>query len=122
MNPNDYISMVEMLITATQEKKIRWEEKNEDFSTKIGGCLIELVPSYDYQVNVSSYSLRLSNKEGMLFETFSYSEAVDNEEYHRLNELYATIRDVNYKITESEKIILDGLRKLTEPSDDGLPF
>lgn len=122
MNQNDYISMVEMLNTATQEKKIHWEEKDEDFSTIIGGCLIELVPSYDYQVNVSSYSLRLSNKEGVLFETFSYSEDVDTEEYHRLNELYANIRDVNYKITESENIILDSLKKLTEPSGDGLPF
>lgn len=122
MNPNDYISMVEMLITATQEKKIHWEEQNDNFSTKIGGCLIELIPSYEYQTNISSYYLKLYNKEGVSFETFSYSENVDEEEYQRLNELYATIRDVNYKITESEKIIMDGLRKLTEPSNDGLPF
>lgn len=122
MNQNDYTNMVEMLNTATQEKKIHWDEQNDNFSTIIGGCLIELVSSYDYQANVSSYYLKLYNKDGMLFETFSYSEDVDTEEYQHLNELYTNIRDVNYKITESEKIILDGLKKLTEPSDDSLPF
>lgn len=122
MNPNDYINMVEMLNIATQEKKIHWEEQDDNFSTKIGGCSIELIPSYEYQTNISSYYLKLYNKEGVMFETFSYSENVETEEYNRLNKLYANIRDVNYKITESEKIILDGLKKLIEPSDDGLPF
>lgn len=121
MNPNDYINMVEMLNIATQEKKIHWEEQDDNFSTKIGGCSIELIPFYEYQTNISSY-LKLYNKEGVMFETFSYSENVETEEYNRLNKLYANIRDVNYKITESEKIILDGLKKLIEPSDDGLPF
>lgn len=116
--------MVEMLNTATQEKKIHWEEQNDDFSTKIGGCTVELMPSYDYQANVSSYHLKLYNREDVAFETFSYSDDVDTDEYQRLNELYANIRDVNYKITESEKIILDSLRALTEPFESGeaLPF
>lgn len=122
MTQNDYISMVEMLNTATLNKKIQWEEQNDNFSTKIGGCLVELISSYDYQSTISSYYLRLYNKDGMLFETFSYSEDVDTEEYHRLNDLYANIRDVNYKITESENIILESLKKLTEPNDGGLPF
>ena len=122
MNQNDYTNMVEMLNTATQEKKIYWDEQNDNFSTIICGCLIELVSSYDYQANVSSYYLKLYNKDGILFETFSYSEDVDTEEYQHLNELYTSIRDVNYKITESEKIILDGLKKMTEPSNDSLPF
>ena len=122
MNQSDYLNMVVMLRTATLKKKIHWEENNGDFSTKVGGCLIEIISSYDFQVGISSYSLRLYNTENVLFETISYSEDVDNENYQRLNDLYQTIRDVNYKITESEKIILDGLKKLTEPSDDGLPF
>lgn len=121
MNQTDYINMVRMLNSATFCKKIHWEEQDGEFSTKIGGCLIELVPSYDFQVNVSSYSLRLYNEDGELFETFCYSEDVDNEDYQRLNGLYITIRDVNYKITESEKIILDNLKKLIE-TDNSMPF
>ena len=70
---------------------------------------------------MSSYSLRLYNEDGELFETFCYSEDVDNEDYQRLNGLYITIRDVNYKITESEKIILDNLKKLIE-TDNSMPF
>lgn len=104
------------------KEKIHWDENDGDFSTKVGGCLIELVSSYDFSVGISSYSLRLYNTENVLFETISYSEDVDNEDFQRLNDLYQTIRDVNYKIKESEKIILDGLKKLTEPSDDSLPF
>lgn len=122
MNLSDCINMVVMLKTATIKKKIHWDENDGDFSTKVGGCLIELVSSYDFSVGISSYSLRLYNTENVLFETISYSEDVDNEDFQRLNDLYQTIRDVNYKITESEKIILDGLKKLTEPSDDSLPF
>lgn len=121
MNQSDCINMVVMLKTATLKKKIHWEENDGDFSTKVGGCLIELVSYYDFQVGVSSYSLRLYNTENVLFETISYSEDVDNDDYQRLNDLYKTIRDVNYKITESEKIILDGLKKLIAP-DDELPF
>lgn len=30
----------------------------------------------------------------------SYSEDVETEEYHRLNELYTNIRDINYKILQ----------------------
>lgn len=122
MNLSDCINMVVMLKTATIKKKIHWDENDGDFSTKVGGCLIELVSSYDFSVGISSYSLRLYNTENVLFETISYSEDVDNEDFQRLNDLYQTIRDVNYKIKESEKIILDGLKKLTEPSDDSLPF
>lgn len=122
MNLSDCINMVVMLRTATIKKKIHWDENDGDFSTKVGGCLIELVSSYDFSVGISSYSLRLYNTENVLFETISYSEDVDNEDFQRLNDLYQTIRDVNYKIKESEKIILDGLKKLTEPSDDSLPF
>lgn len=122
MNLSDCINMVVMLRTATIKKKIHWDENGGDFSTKVGGCLIELVSSYDFSVGISSYSLRLYNTENVLFETISYSEDVDNEDFQRLNDLYQTIKDVNYKITESEKIILDGLKKLTEPSDDSLPF
>ena len=57
MNQTDYINMVGMLNSATFCKKIHWEEQDGEFSTKIGGCLIELVPSYDFQVNLKSATI-----------------------------------------------------------------
>ena len=63
MNLSDYINMVVMLQTATLKKKIHWEENNGDFSTIVGGCLIELISSYDFQVGISSYFFRLYNTE-----------------------------------------------------------
>lgn len=52
------------------------------------------------------------------------SEATDKNEYERLRMLYSEIRDVVYRITESENLILQGLEKAlanTKQADD-LPF
>ena len=43
---------------------------------------------------------------------FTYSESTDIAEYQRLKELYQTIRDVVYRITESENLIIMGLKNL----------
>lgn len=61
----------------------------------------------------------------MQFETFSYSDEGNSDEYQQLDLLYNTIRDVLYKITESENVILKRLTILTTPtlpSKDELPF
>ena len=118
MKQTDYIKMVEMLSIATVTQKICWDEKNSSFSTKIGGCLIELTYSYDFNVNTYTYYLKLYNNEGRLFETMSFSDDENTEEYNRLNELYANIRDIKYRITESEKIILDNLKDLINKSGE----
>ncbi len=87
----------------------------------MNGCGILLSSSYDYNINLCSFSLQLSNKDGVAFETFTYSEDVNPDEYNKLNSLYSSIRDVNYRISESEKCILDALKELTKHDDD-LPF
>lgn len=121
MTQEQYKSMIAMLITATLSKKLTWEENEGTFSTSVNGCGIGLWSSYDYSIDTSSYTLQLSNSEDVVFETFAYSENVNIDEYQQLDKLYNTIRDVNYRISASEKCILDGLKELTKPEDD-LPF
>lgn len=122
MKREDYTSMVDMLISTTLNKKIKWEEEANSFSTTIGGCKLKLTSTYDFTVNASSYSLELFNREGELFETFSYSEDVDEENFRQLDCLYNVIKDIKLKISESEKYIMEGLKRLMNPFDDGLPF
>ncbi len=121
MTQEQYKSMIAMLITATLSKKITWEENEGTFSTYVNGCGIRLWSSYDYSIDTSSYTLQLSNSEGVVFATYTYSENVNIDEYKQLDNLYNSIRDVNYRISASEKCILDRLKELTKPDDD-LPF
>lgn len=121
MTQEQYKSMIAMLITATLSKKLTWEENDGTFSTSVDGCVIRLWSSYDYSIDTSSYTLQLSNCEAVVFATYTYSENVNVDEYKQLNNLYNSIRDVNYRISASEKCILDRLKELTKPDDD-LPF
>lgn len=113
--------MIAMLIKATLSKKLTWKENEGTFSTSVSGCEIKLWSSYDYSIDTSSYTLQLSNCEDVVFVTYTYSENVNVDEYKQLDNLYNSIRDVNYRISESEKCILDALKELTKPDDD-LPF
>lgn len=125
MKPEQYKAMVEMLITATQNRKLSWNEADGDFYTDIDGCTLWICTNYDFSVNSSSYILKLFNDNNVQFETFSYSDEVNSDEYQQLDLLYNTIRDVLYKITESENAILKRLTILTTqtvPSKDELPF
>ena len=117
--------MVEMLIKATQSEKLIWEDYDGDFSTKIDGCSLLISSSYDFSVNISTYTLKMYNKKGVEFESFSYSENIDIHEYQQLNRLYNVIRDKYYRITESENTILQNLEKMTETpllETNNLPF
>ena len=50
MKREEYTSMVDMLISATLDKKIKWEEEANSFSTAIGGCKLKLTSSYDFKI------------------------------------------------------------------------
>lgn len=122
MTQEQYKSMVDMLIKATLNRKLSWNEANGDFYTDIDGCALWVCLNYDFTVNISSYILKLFNNDKVEFETFTYTESENHEEYQQLGKLYNIIRDVLYKITESENTILKKLEKLTTPEDDDLPF
>lgn len=126
MNQQNYNSMVDMLINATKSQKISWQEdvQRNAFYTQINGCKITISSAYEITIDESSYSLSLANPNGDVFCTYSFSESTDKDEYEKLKTLYSEIRDVVYRITESENLILKGLEKaLTTQNDaDDFPF
>ena len=115
-----------MLIVATKSQKILWQEdvQNNAFYTQINGCRITIYSIYEITLDESSYSLSLANINNEVFYTYSFSEAADKDEYEKLKSLYSEIRDVIYRITESEILILKGLENAIANSNDadGLPF
>lgn len=112
--------MVDMLTTATQTKKILWQEDapHSAFYTQINGCKVTIYSVYDITIDESSYSLSLTNPNNEVFYTYSFSESTDKDEYQKLKNLYAVIRDVVYRITESENLILQGLEEALADSND----
>lgn len=107
-------------------QKILWHEDSSQntFYTEINGRNVTVYSIYDVTKDGSSYSLSLANPNGEVFYTYSFSEATDKDEYEKLKTLYSEIRDVVYRITESENLILKGLEKAlvnTKQADD-LPF
>lgn len=116
MNAENFNKMLNMLIQATKEKKIEWQEITmhaPGFLTEVGGCQVKILSDYDLQLEESSYVISLLNPDGRVFSTISYSESDDSVEYKIVDELYNTIRDVMYRISESEDLILNSLQKLT---------
>ncbi len=126
MNQQNYNQMVDMLIDATKLQKISWQEdvQHNAFYTQINGCKVTIYSVYEISIDESSYSLSLANPNGEVFYTYSFSESTDKDEYEKLKKLYSEIRDVVYRITESENLILQGLEEaLTTQKDvDDLPF
>lgn len=125
MTHEQYNSMIEMLISTTLNRKLNWTELDGDYKANIGDCSILLSSDYDYTVNISTYYLKMFNNEGIEFESFSFSKDLNTNEYQQLDRLYKTIRDIIYKITESENIILKKLQEMSTSSlssDDELPF
>lgn len=126
MNQQNYNQMVDMLIAVTKSKKISWQEdrSHNAFYTLIKGCKVTIYSVYDVTIDESSFSLSLTNPNDEVFCTYSFSEAADKNEYEKLKKLYSEIRDVVYRITESENLILQGLEEaLTSQKDvNDLPF
>ena len=126
MNQQNYNQMVDMLIAATQSKKISWQEdrSHNAFYTLIKGCKVTIYSVYDVTIDESSFSLSLTNPNDEVFCTYSFSEAADKNEYEKLKKLYSEIRDVVYRITESENLILQGLEEALSKPDStiDLPF
>lgn len=115
MNNNDLVEMIDMLIKATQNRRLAWDEMNTNtYLTHVDGCGIELSSGFEFEVGDAYYKLSLSNADGELFANYSFSEITDASQYQSLKNLEVTIRDVRYRITESENAIMNGLRKMTK--------
>ena len=114
MTEEQYNTMVELLIQATQIGKLKWKEEKKGFSTIVNECPIKIYPDYDTFLGSSVYSLALANPQGVVFNTYSIDELSDKSGYDRLNELYVKIKDSIYQISESEQKIMDGLEALVQ--------
>lgn len=114
MTEEQFIKMIEMLVETTRKDKLKWNENGGRFITSVGGCKIILSSNYDVSIDSSYFKLALHNKEGKEFASHTYFDSTDKAKYEELAKLYNVINDRYYKISESEKIILEGLEELTK--------
>lgn len=112
----DYKEMIAKIIEATQFGMLKWENKGVDsddlFTCQIGKCHVELTSYYDSMLDDTSYVLSLFNEDGQLFNTLRGSTGGGDNQYSSLANLYDDVRDYYYKITESEKDIMDSLNQM----------
>ena len=122
MNDFNFNELVGLLTRVTTYRKLQWTPTSEGpFDAKIGKCTIEMSTDYDSSVGINEYTLSLYNAKGEKFNSYTYNES--SQEYVILDQLYTSIRDSIYHISESEQDIMDSLGKLNSqiPEDD-LPF
>lgn len=120
MNQQNYDLIVDLLLKATKLEKISWEKisSKNGFGTNINNCCVTVSTSYDFTIDETSFSLTLSNTKGEEFANYYSSENSDKNEYAKLRSLYYAVRDVVYRITESENLIISGLKEVIEQSDE----
>lgn len=68
---------------------------------------------YDTAAMGNKATIELFNNTGDSFKKKTFSEKGKPDRYNQINDLYNVINDRYYRITESENLILDGLRDLT---------
>jgi hypothetical protein len=114
MTEKRYDKMITLLIGVTKSDKLKWnsDEEHGSFYTGINGCRIEIKSYYDHSLDDSIATLLLSNVNGQQFASYTYSSMSDEDEYKALVELEEAVRDKYYKITESERLIIEGLEQL----------
>lgn len=120
MNQQNYDLIVDLLLKATKLEKISWEKisSKNGFGTNINNCCVTVSTSYDFTIDETSFSLTLSNTKGEEFANYYSSENSDKNEYVKLRSLYYAVRDVVYRITESENLIISGLKEVMKQSDE----
>lgn len=120
MNQQNYDLIVDLLLKATKLEKISWEKisSKNGFGTNINNCWVTVTTSYDFTIDETSFSLTLSNTKGEEFANYYSSENSDKNEYVKLRSLYYAVRDVVYRITESENLIISGLKEVIKQSDE----
>ena len=116
MKNSEYDEMLELLRNATEHDKLTWSIDPSDetiYETSVNGCRIEVSVYYDTSALTNKASVELFNAAGDSFKKKIFSEKSKPERYNQINDLFNVINDRYYKITESENLILDGLRDLT---------
>lgn len=116
MKTEEIDEMLKLLKTATKFGKLTWVLDKEDttFTTDVNGCSIAIDLYYDGVTMAKKASIELFNDVGDSFKKWNYSESVRPERYMQIKELYNLVKDQYFKISESERLILNGLRNLTQ--------
>jgi len=116
MTVKEYNEMISKLKDATDLRMLSWEKKdgNNDssFSSTVGKCRLDINSYYDNMIDDDTYSLCLYNEKGEVFRILNYSPSNNNSQFVELPNLYASVRDSYYHITESEKNIMDTLNSM----------
>ena len=120
MEERTVIEIIGLLQEVTSNGAIQWENIGNDiFSTSIDKCKINISSNYDGYNNDYYVNLAFFNADGVQFDTLTYYETPERELYNKVHGLYNLISDKYYKKSESERIIISGLKKLihnqTEP-------
>lgn len=132
MTDSQYTEMISMLTQATKNRKLtwNWDETSGDYYCTLGSCGVRLSSSINFQMQSENVSLQLYNMNNVQFDSISGDSLIDTNRYTELNELYQKVHDSYFRVSESEKIIMDKLHELTakpvtpnpvQPEDD-LPF
>jgi len=122
MKTTEFEEMLDLLKEATLSGKLEWSATNNSkfsFSAIVNGCTIIVSNFYDPVGMSNKVTIELLNSSGDSFKKNVYSQTVKPERYDQIKELYNAIRDRYYRITESELLILSGLRNLAD--DKGEP-
>ena len=132
MTDSQYTEMISMLIQATKTRKLSWtwNDTTDEYSCSIGDCSVIISSSINFQMQSESVTLQLYNMNNVKFDSFTGDSVFETKKYDKLNELYQEVHDSYFRVSESEKMIMDKLHELTvdvanpKPvsSDDDLPF
>jgi len=117
MKSVEFDEMIQRLQDATKKDKLKWAIEPSDetiYYTSVNGCRIDVSVYYDASAMANKSSIELFNTSGDSFKKKVFSENGKPERYAQIHELYKVINDRYYKIKESETLILDGLRDLTD--------
>lgn len=117
MKNSEFEEMLELLKTATEQNKLVWSIEPSDetvYLTTVNGCRIEVSVYYDTTAMSNKASIELFNTSGDSFKKRTFSESGKPERYSQIHDLYDVINDRYYRIKESENLILEGLRELTD--------
>lgn len=117
MKTTEFEEMLQLLKQATLSGKLEWfmtANSKVSFSTLINGCTIVISNFYDNVGMSNKAAVEMLNASGESFKKNVYSQSVKPERYDQIKEIFDVIKDRYYKISESEKLILSGLRELTD--------
>lgn len=120
MTVTEFDEMINLLKQATDNEKLIWEKEGNiiSYKTLVNGCKVVVSIYYDNVSMSNKASIEMFNISGDSFKKNVYSQSAKPEIYFKIKELYDLIKDHYYRITESEHLILNGLRELSSDNKE----